>query len=70
MIWPIDAIDVVLKWTSLDIAVWKENTSIVKLLLKNGCKTHVRDFEGMIALEMAMKERYIDIVKLLAFHNK
>ena len=66
----IDAIDVVLKWTSLDIAVWKENTSIVKLLLKNGCKTHVRDFEGMTALEMAMKEHYIDVVKLFAFHNK
>ena len=66
----IDAIDVVLKWTPLDIAVWMENTSIAKLLLKNGCKINVRNHEGRTALELALKVGYLDGVKLLAFNGQ
>lgn len=66
----IDAISKGANWTPLDVAVWKENTSITKLLLENGCKTNLRDFKGQTALEFALQERYLDGVKLLAFHDE
>ena len=59
-----------LKWTTLNIAVWNENTSITKLLLKNGCKINVRNHEGQTVLEMAMKKGYLDGVKQLAFNDQ
>ena len=58
------------KWTPLNIAVWIKNTSITKLLLKNGCKIYVRDHDGQTALEFALKKRYLNGVKQLAFHDK
>ena len=66
----IDAIDVVLKWTPLNIAVLMKKTSITKLLLKNGCKTNVRNHEGLTGLEIALKKGFVGIAKLIAFHNK
>ena len=40
------------KWTPLNIAVWKKETSITKLVLKNGCKPNVRNHEGLTGLEI------------------
>ena len=56
--------------TPLDIAVWREMNSITRLLLKNGCKTYIRDCKGQTALECALKEGYLDGVKQLTFNEK
>ena len=56
--------------TPLHIAIWNRNTSITKLLLKNGCKTNIRDFKGQTTLEVAMKEGYLDGVKQLTFNDQ
>ena len=66
----IDAITKDLKLTPLVIAVWNKKTSIIKLLLKNGCKTNVRNHKGQTALEFALIEGYLDGVKQLAFHDE
>ena len=55
---------------ALHFAVLNKKTSITKLLLKNGCKTNVRNHEGLTGLEMALKKGFVDIVKMFAFHNK
>ena len=58
------------KWAPLNIAVLMKKTSITKLLLKNGCKTNVRNHEGLTGLELALKKGFVGIAKLIAFHNK
>ena len=66
----INAIDKIFNQTALHFSVLHHKTSIIKLLLKNGCKTNVRNHIGLTALECAMQDGYVDIVKLIAFHNK
>ena len=66
----INAIDKLCNQTPLHFTVLHQKTSIIELLLKNGCKTNLRNHKGLTGLELAMKEGYVDIVKLFAFHNK
>ena len=68
----IDPIIKFLDKTALHFAVSnkKTSTSIVKLLLENGCKTMFRNHEDLTALETALDKGYVGIVKLFAFHNK
>ena len=58
------------KLTPLHYAAGKQSTEITKLLLQNGCKTYIRNRQNMTALELAMDRGYIDVVKVIAFHNK
>ena len=66
----IDAIENFSKLTPLHYAAGKQNTEITKLLLKTGCKTNTRNKQNMTALELAMNRGFIDVVKVIAFHNK
>ena len=56
--------------TALHFTVLHQKTSITKLLLKNGCKTNVRDHKGLTALERALEKGFVGIVKLFAFLEK
>ena len=60
----------IFKETALHYAVLHQKTSITKLLLKNGCKTNVRNHDGLTTLEIALDKGFVGIVKLMAFHNK
>ena len=66
----IDASDKFYRLTPFFLASQFENLETVKLLLENGCKTEIRTHEGLTGLEMAMEKGFVDIVKLIAFHNK
>ena len=66
----IDAIVEGANRTPLDIAVWREKTSVTRLLLENGCKTNIRDSQGQTTLECALKEGYLDGVKQLTFNDQ
>ena len=66
----IDAIVTGLKQSPLYFASEYGNVGAVKLLLENGCKTGVRNYKGMTALEIAMQKDFVDILKLFAFHEK
>ena len=66
----IDATVKIFNETALHFTVLHQKTSITKLLLKNGCKTNVRDHKGLTALERALEKGFVGIVKLIAFHNK
>ena len=56
--------------TPLHYAAIKQNYEIIKLLFENGCKTEIRNKQNVTALELAMDRGYIDVVKVIAFHNK
>ena len=66
----IDTIAKVANRTPLDVAVLHKKTSITKLLLENGCKTNVRNHKGQTALEVTMREGYLDGLKQLAFNDQ
>ena len=66
----INAADKCYNQTALQFAVLNKRTSITKLLLKNGCNTNVRNHDGLTALEIALDNDLVGIVKLFAFHNK
>ena len=66
----IDAIAKVWYWTPLHMAVSKDNSEAVKLLLENGCSTEVRTNVGLTGFEKALERVFIDGIKLFAFHNK
>ena len=55
--------------TSLHYAVLHQNAAIAKLLLENGCKTEVRNQEGLTGFEEALEKSYFAMVKLAAFHD-
>ena len=56
--------------TALHFAVLNKRTSITKLLLENGCKTDIRNHQGLTGLEIALHKGFVGIAKLIAFHNK
>ena len=56
--------------TSLHYAVFQQNAAIAKLLLENGCKTEVRNQQGLTGFEEALEKSYFAMVKLVAFHEK
>ena len=47
------------------VAVDKNNINIVKVLLKYGAKTKVKDRSGMSPLSIARRHKNVEMIKLL-----
>ena len=66
----IDAITGWFRQTPLWFASAYRNVGTVKLLLENGCKTGIRNQNGWTALENAMRNGHIEVLKLFVFYGK
>ncbi|XP_063698052.1 serine/threonine-protein phosphatase 6 regulatory ankyrin repeat subunit B-like [Culicoides brevitarsis] len=55
--------------TPLDIAINKENTSLVRLLLKKGANPNVKDLDGGTPVHLAASEGKHEILELLLRHG-
>lgn len=57
------------RMTPLMIAINTRNVSIIKLLLKNGAEIGIRNLDGFLAEDLAIRKKLFNVFILLKFHE-